>query len=330
MNIGDIARLAGVSSSAVSRYFNNGYVSEEKREAIAKVVEETGFRPSMQARTLRTKKSKLVGVIIPRIDSAAVSRMVGGILSVLRNAGYYLVLASSQIDQEMEMEYLSFFASRQVDGILFIATVMKEEQKELLCELAVPVVIVGQEVEGFSCVFQPDLEASYNLTRLVIAGGSRKPCYIGALPEDQAVGLQRRNGFLRALSEAGIDCEPERMVVADFSLESGYEKAGELLERYPDLDALICATDDMAVGSLKLLKERGIPVPQKVQVVGHGNTKIGMAVTPSLTTVRYDYEKTGEVAAQKLLQMIDQEVPVTRLCMGYTIERRHTTRHAPG
>lgn len=88
MNIGEIAKRAGVSSAAVSRYFNNGYISEEKKEAIRKVVEETGYRPSLQAQTLRTRKTKMVGVILPKIDSAAaIGSMVAGILSVLNENG---------------------------------------------------------------------------------------------------------------------------------------------------------------------------------------------------------------------------------------------------
>ena len=88
MNIGDIAKRAGVSRAAVSRYFNNGYISEEKKEAIRKVVEETGYRPSIQAQTLRTKKTRLVGVILPKIDSAAIGNVVAGILAVLNESGY--------------------------------------------------------------------------------------------------------------------------------------------------------------------------------------------------------------------------------------------------
>ena len=97
MNIAEIAKMAGVSKAAVSRYLNNGYISEEKREAIRKVVEETGYRPSVQAQTLRTRKTRMIGVIVPKISSTSVARVVEGILSTLNERGYQMLLAVAQI-----------------------------------------------------------------------------------------------------------------------------------------------------------------------------------------------------------------------------------------
>lgn len=104
MNIGEIAKLAGVSSAAVSRYFNHGYISEEKKEAIRKVVEETGYRPSLQAQTLRTKKTRMIGVIVPKIASASIGKVVEGILSVLNNSEYQTLMAVTQNNPEKELE----------------------------------------------------------------------------------------------------------------------------------------------------------------------------------------------------------------------------------
>ena len=106
MNIAEIAKRAGVSSAAVSRYFNNGYISEEKREQIRKVVEETGYRPSVQAQTLRTKKTKMIGMIVPKVASASPGRVVEGVLSILNSNGYRMLLAVTQNDPKKELEYL--------------------------------------------------------------------------------------------------------------------------------------------------------------------------------------------------------------------------------
>ena len=329
MNIGDIARMAGVSSAAVSRYFNNGYISEEKRLAISRVVEETGFRPSTEARTLRTKKTHLVGVLIPRIESASVSRMVWGILAGLEDSDYHLVLSDTRRSQEKETDYLSFFATRPVDGIIFVATLLGEDQVELLSELKTPVVILGQDLEGYPSVYQADREATRDLTRAVLDGGSTFPCYIGAEPLDVAVGVNRRAGFLDALAERSMAVMDDRTVVADFSIESGYEQARILLERYPMLDALICATDDMAVGACRLLKERGIAVPEQVQVAGQGASKISRVVTPSLTSVGFDYQESGLVAVRKLLELMeDRKAKPSSQCMPYQILQGESTRVA--
>lgn len=117
MNINEIAEQAGVSRAAVSRYLNNGYVSEEKKERIRKVIEETGYRPSTQAQMLRTKKTKMIGVVLPKINSSSISRMVAGISEVLSENGYQMLLANTDNNIEEELNYLEVFKENYVDGI---------------------------------------------------------------------------------------------------------------------------------------------------------------------------------------------------------------------
>ena len=124
MTIAEIASRAGVSKAAVSRYLNNGYVSSEKREAIRRVIEETGYVPSQQAQTLRTGKSRMVGVIVPRIDSESISRVVAGISKVLEAQGYRLLLANTDNNIQKELEYLEVFRSGNVDGVILVATIL--------------------------------------------------------------------------------------------------------------------------------------------------------------------------------------------------------------
>ena len=148
MNIAEIANLAGVSRAAVSRYFNNGYLSEEKRLAIRKAVEETGYRPSAQARTLRTKRTGMVGVILPKMVSPSVGRMVEGMLSVLDARGYQMLLAVTRNDPKKELEYLNAFQDKLVDSVILVATVFTPEHRRILKKLSVPVVIAGQQLTG--------------------------------------------------------------------------------------------------------------------------------------------------------------------------------------
>ncbi len=124
MTIAEIAARAGVSKTAVSRYLNDGYVSAEKREAIRKVIEETGYVPSRQAQMLRTGQSGLIGVILPRIDSESIGRIVRGISRVLGSSSYQLLLANTENHAEKELEYLDVFRKGRVDGILLVATML--------------------------------------------------------------------------------------------------------------------------------------------------------------------------------------------------------------
>ena len=152
MNINEIAALAGVSRATVSRYLNNGYVSAEKREQIRKVIEETGYQPSAQAQMLRTKKTGFIGVIIPKINSDSISRMVQGISSVLGNKGYQLLLADTHNDVKEEIRYLKQLRQNHVDGIIMIGTYFTKEHYKAMKDITVPMVVLAQCVKDYSCV----------------------------------------------------------------------------------------------------------------------------------------------------------------------------------
>lgn len=320
MNITEIAKLAGVSSAAVSRYFNNGYISEEKQEAIRKVVEETGYRPSVQAQTLRTKKTKMVGVIVPKVASASIGRIVEGMLSVLNNSEYQMLLAVTQNDPKKEVEYLSAFHEKQVDGVILIATVFTAAHKRVLKSLSVPVVIVGQYLSGYCCVFHDDYHASYDLTKLFFEKGRKNLGYISAIQQDKAVGEARYKGFCDAVRDMGCEGLGNNVVTAAFTVASGYEKTGELLEKCADLDGLLCATDTMAAGAMQYIQEHHIDVPAKILVSGQGDSEMSRVTAPPLLTVHYFYEKSGEIAVQMLMDLLrNEEGAVKEVKLGYHI-----------
>lgn len=320
MNIADIAKMAGVSRAAVSRYFNNGYISEEKQEAVRKVVEETGYRPSIQAQTLRTKKTKMIGMIVPKISSSSIGRIVEGMLSELNKSEYRMILAVTQNDPQKEVEYLSAFSDKQVDGVILIATVFSAAHKRALKSLSVPVVIVGQYLSGYCCVYHDDYHACYDITKLLLEKGRTKLGYMSAIWQDKAAGEARYKGFCDAVCEMGHAALADNVVTADFTVTSGYEKAGELLYKCEILDGLICATDAMALGAMQYFQEHNIAVPEKILVAGHGGSEITRIAVPALITARYFYEKSGELAVRRLMELLRQEESVVReVKLGYEI-----------
>ena len=139
MNITEFAQVAGVSKAAVSRYFNGGYLSEEKRARIAAAVEATGYRPSMQAQTLRTRRSRQVGVILPKLSSESCARMVDGISQVLGEQGYQLLLMNTANDYTKEVGALDLLRHNTVDGIILIASIFTPEHHAVLQCLRLPV-----------------------------------------------------------------------------------------------------------------------------------------------------------------------------------------------
>jgi LacI family sucrose operon transcriptional repressor len=318
MNIREIASLAGVSVSAVSRYLNNGYVSEEKKERIREVIEKTGYRPSTQAQVLRTKKSKIIGVIVPKISSEAIARVVEGVSEVLTQNGYQMLLANTENQVEKELEYLSLFMNHTVDGIVFLATIFTKQHKALFKKLPIPLVIVGQKFEDYPCVYHDDYNAAKALTLRMLEAGRRQIGCIGVTERDEAAGRQRLKGYQDAMKSYG--CSTEGMVIeAEFTLESGYAKIAELSRRR-QIDGLFCATDNIAVGAGQYLKACGYRLPEDVAIAGVGHSRISRVVVPKLTTAHLYYKTSGEEGTKMLLEMIDKQKMISKqIQLGYEI-----------
>ena len=141
MNISTIAALAGVSPATVSRYLNHGYVSEEKRKKIQEVIEQTGYTPSSSAQTLRTGRNNLIGVIVPKISSESVARMVDGITEAVSHSSYQVLLANTGNNTERELEYLKLFRVNNVDGVIFIGTLMSKKHLAVMRSYKKPIVL---------------------------------------------------------------------------------------------------------------------------------------------------------------------------------------------
>ncbi|SER44766.1 LacI family DNA-binding transcriptional regulator [Lachnobacterium bovis] len=328
MNIREIAELAGVSRAAVSRYFNDGYLSDEKKEAIKRVVEETGYKPLLQAQTLRTKKTKMIGIIMPKLASSALGHVINGILSVLNDSGYKCILADTQNEVEKELEYLKSFDQNQVDGVIFIATIDTPKHHELIKKIGVPVVVVGQDFRGVCSIYHDDFNATKELTNLILSKGRKNIAYIGVTERDISAGKNRHDGFCQAIKENN-NAHME-YYIGDFSRKAGEEGAKALLEKNPDIDAFICATDTIALGVYKYIKDCKKIIPNDILVAGHGDSNFSDMVSPELTTVRYFFEESGVKAAKQLLSLMrrkdNDKSKLLEIKMGYEIVERNSTQ----
>jgi len=322
VTINEIAKMAGVSRATVSRYLNDGYVSEEKKERIAGVIAETGYIPSSQAQMLRTKKTGLIGVIIPKISSDSIGRMVDGIGEELAKEGYQLLLASTNNNEREEVRYLQTFRNNYVDGVILIGTIFRKEHRKALEELEVPVVILGQQYEGYACVYQDDCHSARDVAEL-LTKSCRHIAYIGVTPRDKAVGAARKKGFQTALSSKGLEPVAEKQIA--FRMEEGYQAMRQIVETIPYIDGVFCATDMIAAGALQYLREAGLQ--RKVCVTGMGDSRIATILQPSLSTVHFHYKSSGREAARLLIEMLQKSEDVRKeIKMGYQIIERDSTR----
>jgi len=328
MNITEIAALAGVSKAAVSRFFNGGYLSEDKKAAIERVVDETGYAPNPQAQQLRTQKNRQIGVVMPKLSSESVARVMDGISSVLTDCGYQLMLANTANDPAKEVEYLDLLHHHHVEGIIFIASIFTPDHDRILRNLHMPVVIVGQQYKGFSCVYHDDRGAAEAVTEQMLRRGCRRPGFLGVTNQDRAAGYERAQGFLAALHAAGL--EPRDTAIAAFTMESGYEKAAELLGRRSRPDGLFCATDTIAVGAMQYCREHGLRIPGDVMLAGIGDSQLGRVSAVTLTSAHLYYRTSGEEAAKLLLEELRRRGrgATRNLCLGYELVERDSTRRA--
>lgn len=326
MTISDIAKMAGVSSAAVSRYLNGGSLSAEKRAAIHAVVEQTGYRPDAAAQTLRTGKVNQIGVITPNISSQSVGLVTAGIAGELDTSRYLMILANTDVQEQRELSYLAAMQRNHVAGVILMGTVCTPAHVQAFKALHTPLVVTGQHFADVSCVYNDDRNAMRELCECMLRHGRRRIVYIGGPEKDIAVGLDRRLGVQQALNAAGLDGEHmPRINCSAFTLENGAQCMKELLSRCPDLDGVLCATDTLALGALSVLKTCGRHIGQDTGLAGVGDNWADTVVEPKLSTVHFYQKQVGVEAARMLLRLIeerDKDTPLRQVALGYTIMER--------
>lgn len=320
MTIKEIAALAEVSPSAVSRYLNNGYISKEKKERIRAIIEQTGYSPSIHAQTLRTRKTMLIGVVVPKINSESVSQVICGINQALAENGYQMLLADTENDTGKELEYLNLFKNNPVDGIVLLGTSITGKHKVFMKSNTIPMVVVGQQTELVSCIYHDDITAAYTLTEKMILSGKKRFAFLGVTPEDSACGVKRKQGFLDALSNYRLEFNPKLEEICGFNILSGYKHMDIILKRTQHFDGVFCATDLIAAGAMKRLKEEHLDIPRQVAITGIGNEQICTAISPRLTTAHYHYHTCGRHAINLLMGLINNdEKIISQTKLGFEI-----------
>ena len=324
MTIKEVAEQAGVSTAAVSRYFNGGSLSDEKREKIRKVVELNNYSPNALAQTMRTGKSGQIGVIVPYIHSDSMSQIMEGIAEGLKANDYSFILACTDGEKEKEVKFIESMQKGRMDGIILMGTVMTPHLKDAIDNSVVPIVVTGQSFNGVSSVYHDDVQCMMDIAQLMLK--KRKHiAYVGVDEEDVAVGQSRRKGVEKAFIEAGIDTDELIIGKSDYTMQGGYNETMRLLREYPDLDGMICATDRIAHGAILALRESGKKVPKDVSVTGVGNSWADTVSQPQLTTVKLYFEECGRVAVKILMETIqseDKDMPFRKVKLGYQIVER--------
>ena len=309
--IQDIAKKAGVTKSTVSRYLNGGSISVETAQKIEKVIKEENYTPSPFARSLKAKSSSMIGVIVPRMDSAATAKTIMGIDEVVEELNYDLLMNNARQDSKREIKAIEEFARNKVAGIILIATEITSEHVKVIKKCPVPVVIVGQEHEKIHCVVHDDYQAGFELIEKLARQGYRKLTYVGVSNRDHAVGVVRKEGIFAGAKTNHFDTIEQ--LEGDFSIQKALTIGLELFQK-PKNSLVIAATDNIAVALMKAAQQCGRRIPEEVAIAGFGGYEIGQFTNPTLTTVEFQFNEAGRVSMQlldKLIRKVSCEMKTT-------------------
>jgi LacI family transcriptional regulator len=313
-----IARHAGVSTASVSRVLRGLGGRPETVRKVRAAATELGYVPNAMARSLRGGHSRQVTFAMPDIGNPVYIAMVRRIQDVVRAAGYRLLLHSTEADPGEELAALRALADRHSDGLILCPIRVTPDHLDELARTAAPVVVIGSVPPELAVdsVRADSVTGAELAVRHLAAGGRRRIGFLNG-PADTVPGAARRRGYERALAACALPYDPELTAAGHFDADSGEHAARALLERAPDLDALFCANDLIAVGALRALRRTGRDVPRDVAVVGVDNTDLAEACWPPLTSVDLGSQERGRLAAELLLARLDADVqpPVRRLAV---------------
>jgi LacI family transcriptional regulator len=312
----DVAQVAGVSAMTVSRVVNGkGEVSPATRERVLEVVERLGYRPSGIARSLASQRTRTLGLVVPDVSNPFFATLAQGVEHVAYANGYNVFLCNTNEDPQRELAVLESLEEKQVDGLLLCSSRLDEDQLASVVARHSSVVLVNRVLAGNS---HPSLlvddEAGGRLATHHLLERGRRALGFLAGPKVSHSGQERLKGFRSALEAGGVPFEPSRTQSCVPSARGGRQATLRLLTEHPDLDALFCYNDLVAVGALQACAERGRHVPGDVAVVGYDDILLAALVTPSLTTCRVPRYELGSQAAKLLLAQVDgSSEPVRRI-----------------
>ncbi len=323
----EVARRAGVSVGTVSNVLR-GAERLHHPDTVARVMEairELNYRPSRVARSLVTRRTRTIGVVIEPQHGRLTTNpyLVGvldGALEYMTEQSYQIkIITLTRMDKEYMLEQVQDYST---DGIMLVAPRFDSPLIEWLVENGVPAVAVGTWLPHIPCVEVDNETGAYEGVRYLVSLGHRRIGMIAG-PLHQTSAIQRERGYHRALEEAGIRFEPHWLYRGDYSFASGKEGAIALLDRDPSLTAMVCGNDVVALGALQALQAAGVRVPEQVSLLGFDNLQEGTLVTPQLTTLHHPRHEIGYLAAQMLLERLKHpDVPVlSRILPTYLVVR---------
>jgi LacI family transcriptional regulator len=305
----DVARVAGVHPATVSRALNEetrGLVNEETARRVLKAAEKLGYRPNPIARGLKTNQSYTIGVLIPDLTNPLFPPILRGIEDRLETAGYTPLIANTDNDPERELLDSQTMRARQVDGIIAATARRDHRLHDALLEAGIELVLVNRRQEELpvsSATADDRMGMRLSVEHLTSLGHRRIAHLAG--PLDYSTGLDRYEGFHEAMGAAGLEPDPELVLVAEAFTESeGARLCGQLMSDGREFTAVAAANDLLALGCYDVFADRGVSCPSDISVVGFNDMPFAARFNPPLTTIHIPHYEIGKAAGELMLERL--------------------------
>lgn len=324
----EVAAAAGVSPITVSRCMTNpGRVSEKTRQHVLKMADRLGYIPNRLASSLASAKSKVIAVVVPTIANPIHGVVLQGAADILEPAGYQLLLGNSHFSSRAELELVRTFLGHRVDGIMLTGRDHDPECLNLISRSAIPMV----EMFDYNpdpldlAVGSSNFDAGASLGQYLIARGRKHLAYVGHVGLDDSRMTARLQGLKLVCEQSGIAAPRHDEISSDPGTGDGGEVIGGILREAPQIDGIIFAGHQVAVGAIRYALDTDISVPDRVAIAGFGDSPIARWISPSLTTVRFPVRETGTEAARMLLDRLRGRPPAQQsVRLGFEILSRES------
>lgn len=303
LTINDIAKQAGVAKSTVSRYLNNGYVKEDTKEKIKKVIAENNYEPNAFAR-LKAKNSHIIGVIAPCLDSTVTSMVLMALDQSLKDAGYTSLILNTNHSIDEELKDLERLSKMNVDGIIINATQVSQQHLQIVKQIDVPVIFLAQRCDDGISIVNEDYLAGYKAGEVTALTNHKDVVCISVDEEDVAIGVDRLEGILKGLKDNHVN--NIEVVRSDFGNVKSYRVLDDVLsKRKPDM--IICSTTRQLLAAYKCIRDHGYKIPEDISVIAFGGYDVVDLLEPLPTTIQFNPKELGIKAANTLLSIINKE-----------------------
>lgn len=305
--IKDVARLAGVSPSTISKYMNGGNVREENVQAIRDAIAALDYRVNPFARSLKTQRSRSIGILLPDISAPFFGTVVTALDKSLREQGYHTLISCYSANHGLERDNLRYLISTGVDGLVYIPEDLSaDEFYELTSNYSIPTVQLDRIIQGVACdaVLVNNSDAVYAATVELIRRGHRRIGLISG-PKSVSSSKERQVGFLRALSDHDILFDDELFFSNDHTFATGYQGCVSLLDLPNRPTAIVSANYDITIGLVTAIRDRGLRIPEDVDVFGFDCVDVCTMMKPQIPVIYQPEQLMGQTAAAYLIERLE-------------------------